>query len=306
MLLTGRNTYHNRKIMLLYAALSIVSFMLAFLMIMVNAIFKKWWLSIIVILLFLTFFFTFFLLALENNNYNIRYYYSKKKFNKLYKEIIDKYDVYVLKIKKQIKSRAKDYFYQYGEIDLKKANIEILIFTDWLEKHSLEEYHHSRFDLFCYNLLRIVGVYGDYRGNIKELIKIFDKEEVVTMLDKEEFISDEFKEKCMFIYDMPGFVKEDYLLNMYMELIFIIKGIIGLVSKEKFYNLFYNKDYFYSDDKSVACYINKNEDKYDVWVIDIESEYKEILVSDCKSIKEAKDVIKDNLNEYNERKEIKK
>ena len=42
------------------------------------------------------------------------------------------------------------------------------------------------------------------------------------MLDKEEFISDEFKEKCMFIYNAPGFVRKDFLINMYMELLFII------------------------------------------------------------------------------------
>lgn len=288
--------------MLLYCVISITCFMLGFFGLMALDLFKFGWLYVVTVLCFIVFFFTFFLLALENNNYNIKFYYSKKKFKILFNELISQYKIESKKSKRRIKRLVKDYFYQFGKIDVKNSGIETLIFDDWLGRHSMDVYLNggaeNKLDYFLYGLLAVTGLYGNYRINLNNLINIYNKDDIKELFDKCEYIKKPFKEKCMFMYDNPSFVSEEFLSNMYLELICIVEVFIGLISEDEFNSLMYNTAYYYSEDKTIAYTIEKDDDLYNVLVKDIQYGYEENIAEGLESEEIAIKIIEDRLKEY--------
>lgn len=303
MFITNRNTYHTRKIMVLYGVSSITCLILGYFGIILISVFKFWWLWVLTILFFLIHVFTFFLLLLENNDYKIKYYFDKKNFKPLYNELIVKYKVEGKKNKKKIKKQARDYFNQYGKIDENANDIGSIIFSDWLERHTYDKYinckEEEKLDFFIYGLLGVVYMHGDYRENLNNLIKIHDKNEISILLDNCAFIKKPFKEKCMFIYDYPSFVSEKFLKDIYMELLMVTQGIIGLLSEDDFNERMYNPNYYYSEDKKVAYRIEEKKDLYDVIERNFMYEFDDPIITCCKSKEEALSVLKDCLKKYN-------
>lgn len=273
MRLTGRNTYKTRRIMLWYAFLSIVSFMLGFLGLMMLTIFRYAWIYVVTILCFLNFFFTFFLLALENNNYKIKYYYSKKKFKELYEEILRKYRIEDNKHKKIIRRFAKDYFYQYGVIEEKDTYFKSLVLDYWLEKQASVKYENcegeEKLYHFLFGLFLISNKKGIYKKSFENLAKVYNREEFISLLDNCEYIKESFKDKCVSMYDCPSFISDEFLDNNYMELFYVIEGVIGLISKKEFESLMYNENYYYRNDKRVAYVLEEYDGLFDVIEKDI-------------------------------------
>lgn len=296
MLLRFRNTYKTRKIMLIYSAISMITIVMASFAFMLSFIFNHWWLYLLLIICLSAFFFSFFLLVLENNNYKLKYYYNKKKFNTLYNEIIYKYNIESNKNKRKIKKEAKDQFYQYGEISVRYTEIETIVFADWLEKHSYDLYINGnvedKLSYFLYGLLGVVGLYGNYRISVSNLINIYNKEEIKQLLDGCSFIKESFKDKCMFMYDHSSFVSEEFLKNMYLELIYIVEVIIGLINEEEFNSLMYNPSYYYSEDKCIVYQINKENNKFVVLEKDLQYHYIVKLEETYESEEEALSIVK--------------
>lgn len=301
MLLHFRNTYRTKKIMLFYCIISIISFMLGSFGVMALTIFNYWWIYVLTVLLFLLFFFNYFLLVLENNNYNIKYYYDKKGFKKLYEEIIIKYNVKYSKNKRKIRSRAKDYFYQFGEIDIKKSGLDEWIFVDWLDRQSnlsgFSANSQCYLEYFFYCLLKVMNSSTYHKEVLYDLISLSDRNEIEKLFDECEYIKEPFKEKCLFIFDHPSMSGEYFLRKIYMELIYVVQGIIGLLSLEEFENLMYNPSFYYSDDKTIAYTIEKDNDSelFNVCIKDLEYGYKELVVEGCKNEEEGFEIIKENL-----------
>ena len=232
--------------MLLYGILSIVSFMLGFIGLMMVTIFKYVWLYVLTVLCFLNFFFTFFLLALENNNYKIKYYYSKKRYKKLYEGILDKYKIDDKKHKKIIRRFTKDYFYQYGIIEEKDKIFRSLVLDYWLEKQASVKYENCKGEEklyhFLFGLFLISNKQGTYKKSFANLANVYNRDEFVSLLDDCEYIKESFKDKCISMYDYPSYISDEFLDNNYLELFYIIEGVIGLVSKEEFDSLMYNEN----------------------------------------------------------------
>lgn len=302
MFLTGRNTYKTKKVMLLYCVLCISCLLLFVIGIGASFIHNFWWVYALNVLFILGFFFTFFLLALENNNYNIKHYYSKKKFKTLYNDLIAKYKVENKKSKRRIKRVAKDYFYQFGKLDVMNSEVGTEIFSDWLNKHTYNHYLQNKeelFDYFLYELLRICHLGNNYRESINNTVKVYTKEDIIEMLDKLNYINISFKEKIVFIYDYTSFVREKFLKDMYMELLVIVECYIGLISEEEFDSLMYNSSYYYSDDKRIAYVVIEDENGFNVLLKNFLYEYEESVFVGCKSEEEALEIIKENLEIYN-------
>lgn len=302
MLLRFRNTYKTRKIMLFYAIISITSFMLAAFGVMFLTIFNYWWIYVLSIAFFLMFFYAFFLLALENNGYKIKYYYDRKNFKKLYEELINKYKIESKKSKRVIKRITIDYFRQFGKIDEFDIDVKNEVFDDWLNRHNngiaFSFKKEDMLDWYFYELLRTVYVKEDYRINIDNLVNMFNKEEINKLLENCIFVSKEFKEKCMFIYDYPSFVSKKKLSEMYFELILIIWGFLQILSKEDFDNTLYNPNFYYSKDKKMAYAIVKENDLFNVIEINLELETEEQITFECNSKELALQIINDKLMDY--------
>lgn len=302
MLLHYRNTYKTKKIMLLYGFLSIISLMIVTAGIMLITIFNYWWLYVLTVVFLFGFFFNFLLLMLENNDYKLKYYYSKKKYKELYEELINKYNIETKEIKKIIKRETKDCFYQYGKLYEDYKMIKHFVMSDWLEKCLKEKRTTQKkdFNLFIYDLLIVSGLYGDYKININTLINIYNKEEVSKELEKCPFIKKEFEEKILFIFDSPFLISEEYLKNMYFEIIYVAQGIIGLISEEEFNFAMYNNKYNYTNDKMIAYYIKEKDNKFVIIKKDFDCDYEEELNVVCVSEKDALSVIKDCIKINNE------
>ena len=273
LLLTGRNTYKTRRIMLLYCVLSIASFTLGFFGIMMLTIFRYAWIYVVTILCFLNFFFTFFLLALENNNYKIKYYYSKSRFKEEYEGVLSKYKIDDIRHKKNIKRYTKDYFYQYGLIEEKDNYFRSLIFDCWLEKQASVKYENcvgeEKLYHFLFGLFLISNKKGIYKKSFENLAKVYNREEFISLLDNCEYIKESFKDKCVSMYDCPSFISDEFLDNNYLELFYVIEGVIGLISTEEFGTLMYNEKYYYSDNKRIAYVIEEYDGLFDVIEKDI-------------------------------------
>ena len=302
MLLRFRNTYKTRKIMLLYAILSITSFMLGTFGIMFITIFNYWWIYALSISFFIIFFYAFFLLVLENNGYKIKYYYDRKTFKKLYTELIKKYKIESKKSKRIIKKITLDYFRQYGKINEFDVDVKNEVFDDWLNKHTngiiFSFKKEDILDWYFYELLKTVYVKEDYRSNIENLINIFDKNEIDKLLENCSFISKEFKEKCMFIFDYPSFVSKKILNDMYFELVLIIWCFLDILSNDDLNNTLYNPNFYYSQDKKMAYAIVKENNLYNVIEINLESESEEQITFDCDTQELAMQVINNKLIDY--------
>lgn len=302
MLLTGRNTYKTRRVMLWYCVICLTCLMLFVVGLGASFIHPFWWVHALNVIFILGFFFTFFLLALENNNYNIKYYYSKKKFKTLYNKLILEYNVVSKKSKRRIKRIAKDYFYQFGKIDIMNSEVGTEIFSDWLNKHTYNHHLESkeeRFDYFLYELLRVCHLGDNYRESLNNIVNSYTKEDIVEIVDKCEYINISFKEKIIFIYDYTAFVSEKFLKDMYMELLVIVECYIKLIGSEQFNNLMYNSSYYYSDDKRIAYIINKDNNGYNVLLKNFLYEYEESVFVGCKSEEDAIEIIRENLYIYN-------
>ncbi len=302
MLLRFRNTYKTRKIMLFYAIVSIASFMLAAFGVMFLTIFNYWWIYVLSIVFFLVFFYTSFLLILENNGYKIKYYCDRKNFKKLYEALINKYKIESKKSKRVIKRITIDYFRQFGKIDEFDIDVKNEVFDDWLNRHNngivFSFKKEDMLDWYFYELLRTVYVKEDYRINIDNLVNMFNKEEINKLLENCIFVSKEFKEKCMFIYDYPSFVSKKKLSDMYFELILIIWGFLQILSKEDFDNTLYNPNFYYSKDKKMAYAIVKENDLFNVIEINLELETEEQITFECNSKELALQIINDKLMDY--------
>ena len=302
MLLRFRNTYKTRKIMLFYAIVSIASFMLAAFGVMFLTIFNYCWIYVLSIAFFLVFFYTSFLLILENNGYKIKYYCDRKNFKKLYEELINKYKIESKKSKRVIKRITIDYFRQFGKIDEFDIDVKNEVFDDWLNRHNngivFSFKKEDMLDWYFYELLRTVYVKEDYRINIDNLVNMFNKEEINKLLENCIFVSKEFKEKCMFIYDYPSFVSKKKLSDMYFELILIIWGFLQILSKEDFDNTLYNPNFYYSKDKKMAYAIVKENDLFNVIEINLELETEEQITFECNSKELALQIINDKLMDY--------
>ena len=303
MFLHSRNTYKTRKIMLLYCITSIVGFAFAFWGITISIAFNIWWINVINLLFLAISVMSFFLLYLENNDYDIKHYFNRKRFKELYDKLIDKYKIENKKIKKKIKKEAKDCFFQYGEIVVQNSELETLIFSDWLERYSQDNYirrnNNDRLSVFLYYLLGITGLYGDYKSNLKNLMDVYSKEDISMLLDECLYVKNEFKEKCLFFCDYSCFASDEFLKNMYLELIYIIEGVIGLLSKEEFDSMMYNPNYYYSKDKRIACSIEEDNGMFNVLINDLQYRYVETLVESCESKEKAIEIIDDYLNTSN-------
>ena len=302
MLLRFRNTYKTSKIMLLYAIVSIVYCTLFSLGIMLLTIFNYWWIYVISIILFIVFFYTFFLLVLENNGYKVKYYYDRKNFKNLYNELIKKYKIESKKSKRVIKRISLDYFRQFGKIDEFDVDIKNEVFDDWLNRHNngiaFSFKKEDMLDWYFYELLRTVYVKEEYRVNIDNLINIFNKEEINILLENCDFVSQEFQEKCMFIYNYPSFVSKKTLNDMYFELVLVIWGFLGILSKNDFDNTLYNPNFYYSQDKKMAYVIVKENELFNVVEINLELEIEEQITFDCDSEELAIQVINNKLIDY--------
>lgn len=302
MFLHFRNTYHTKKIMLFYCIISIMSFILGSVGVMALTIFNFWWLYVLTILLFFIFFFSLFLLVLENNNYNIKYYFDKKGFKKIYREIIIKYSIKYSANKRKIISKAKDYFYQFGEIDVKKADIEQFIFMDWLDRQSnlsgFSAYSQKYLEYFLYCLLKIMDTSTYHKEVLYDLMSLSSRNEIEKLFDECKYIKEPFKEKLLFIFDYPTMASEHFLRKLYTEIIYVIEGIIGLLALEKFENLMYNPCFYYSEDKTIAYMVEKDVDSelFNVCRMDLQNGCKELVVKGCKSEEEGLTIIKQNLN----------
>lgn len=302
MLLRFRNTYKTRKIMLFYAIISIVSFMLAIFGIMFLTMFNYWWIYVLTTILFLVFFYTSFLLVLENNGYKIKYYYDRKKFEILYNEVINKYKIESKKSKRVIKRIAIDHFRQFGTIDEFDVDIKNEVFDDWLNRHTngivFSFKKEDMLDWYFYELLRTVYMQDNYRINVENLINIFNKETINELLENSIFVSSDFKEKCMFIYDYSSFVTRKTLNDMYFELVLIIWCFLGILSKDDFDNTLYNPNFYYSQDKKISYVIVKDNNLFNVVEINLELETEEQITFDCNSKEKALQIIQDKLKEY--------
>lgn len=301
MFLTNRNTYKTKKIMLLYACIALLSFTLGVFSLLLIFTFKKWWLYLTTIIFFIAYFFSYFLLVIENNNYKIKYYFNKNKFKKLYLKLLDKHNIEDEKCKRQIKKIAKDYYYQYGEIDENNSLLKSSILNDWVIKKSViniqsisqkEKLEYFLFELYvlCNKRSNI-----EYSPNIKEN---YEKEELVNLLNESEFINDSFKDKCLTIYD-KSYIDEEFLDNLYLELIYVIEAVIGLISKEELDKVMYNTLYYYTNDKRVCFYIEKEYDLYSVVRKNIDLNDVYVYKTKYKSKEEALELVKEELEEYN-------
>lgn len=302
MLLHNRNTYKTRKTMILYGIISIVCFTLGLFLIMASLIIEKWWMYLINILMFIIFFLSFFLLVLENNDYKLIHYFNKKKFNVLYNEFLLKYNINSKKNKRKIKKELLDYFYQFGELNIKNNNIETMVFIDWLENHSYDEYisggSSNKLEYFLYGLLGVVGLYGNYRINLHNLINIYNKDEIKKLLENCLFIKQPFLDKCLFLYDYTSLISEQFLTNMYLELVYIIEGIINLINEDEFGYLMYNPNFHYTEDKKISYEIVKEDESFSIYIRDLQYDYIEKLEEKFNSENTAFETIKENIKNY--------
>lgn len=301
MLLTGRNTYKTRRVMLLYCVLCLSCLMLFVIGLGASFIHPFWWVHGLNIMFVMGFFFTFFLLALENNNYNIRYYYSKKKFKILFNDLLHKYKIDNKKVIRKIKKIAKDYFYQFGTIDIKACGIDVEIFDDWLNKHT---YNHIKdkeqiFDYFLYELLGTSYLGGDYKERLYHLVNIYKKEYIIERVDECKYINADFKDKIIFVYDYTSFVSDNFLKNMYIELLLIIECYLDLIDTDEFNSMMYNSNYYYSEDKRIAYVINNDDNEFNIVIKNFMYSFEESVFLGCKSEEEALKIIRDNLERYN-------
>lgn len=300
MLLHFRNTYKTKKIMLVYAIIAILSSLIATITLLFTSIFNYWWMYLIIVLFTMSFFYSFFLLVLQNNNYDIRYYYSKKKFKLLCNDLISKYNLEDIKTIKKIKKVSKDYFYQYGVINEKSSDIKDLVFNDWMIKQAHTSSNLNSLNYFLSRLMVVCSDYNEYKLYLVKLVNATSKDEIINELDKLGFIDRSFKDKCIFIYDYNSFVNEKFLNEIYLELRYIIEVIIGLLTKDEFKDLMYNKDYYYSKDKRSVYLIRKEDDTYSVYEKDIEYDCQDLLRDDFKNEKDAISFIKEELNKQND------
>lgn len=296
MLLHFRNTYKTKKIMLLYAFIAILSSLIATITLLFTFIFNYWWMYLIIGIFTISFFYSFFLLVLENNNYDIKNYYSKKKFNMLCDELIDKYNLEDSKNIKIFRKVSKDYFYQYGDINIKTRDIRDLIFNDWMIKQAHIPSNVNPLNYFLSRLMVACSDYNEYKLFLVKLVNATNKDEIINELDKLGFIDKSFKDKCVFVLDHTSFVNEKFLNEVYLELRYIIEVLIGLLTKDEFNDLMYNKEYYYSKDKRSVYLVKKEEDKYIVYEKDIEWDYLDLVKDDFESKKDAISFIKEELD----------
>lgn len=299
MLLHFRNTYKERKIMLLYATICIFFVSIATFLFFWGFCVEIIWYELLAIIFFYGSSKAYLLLLLENNNYKLKYYYSKKKFKEEYRKIIEKYNIQDEHVIKKMKVDAKDYFYQYGIIDIKLAKLDEWIVLDWLKIYSNKDNivltTKHKLNCFLCDLFGIIEINQDFKSEIEYLIKIYDKNEIMTLLSLNKFVKKEFIDKCEFLYTSTVFVNEKYLKSMYIEIFYIIKGIIGLINIDEFNNALYNSNYYYVNNKYTAFTIDEKEGKYDVYYVNVMRGDKDLWNNDFENKNDAINFIKEEI-----------
>ena len=216
-----RNNYKNCKLMILYAALSIVSIIFAAISFLV-AFMTNLKVGIILCVIFCCLcIISSFLLVMKNNDYKLKHFFKLGKFNKEFKKF-EKLSKGNKKIIKEIKRTQKDYFLQFGDLNEDKLYFqpEKNNWNIWVEDAIAFSYPNAGYIEKLSYLTYLLYNACSNRSGLEEFFKWisyepFTKEEIIDILTKSEFFNVNLKEflvKTIKEYDIE---KQDELFKKY-------------------------------------------------------------------------------------------
>ncbi len=258
MRLRFRNTYKNKKIMLVYLIISIFALIISLYTFMFAMILKPIYLKIlfhvITILLVATFCFTFFLICLENNNYKLKYFLLRENKQKI-KEFCLVMELNKTQTKEKTIEMIDNYrqtgnvYGQFDLIHLFNRKQDIFKYTSATEKEKL--------DYIIYSLKCNLNDLSDTSKFKNKLLNSgFSEKEILEVID-EEYMCNNVKTIIKKLLENKATIKDFYVLEP--EINFLTKLASGTISLDQFKKET-NSDYIYAPLRHTRFLVRNVED----------------------------------------------